>query len=328
MATKIDSSERLFNLTCALLFSRRGLSKREVFTTVQGYKEIHNPNDEVSINKMFDRDKDDLLTLGVQLQSYIPKEEMGDNQEFRYRIPNDSFIWPSDVGTLDGRQIALLNLAAQVWAQASLSADAQIGMTRLRALGEIPEESGLIGIAPRIRTHHSAFAPLSDAATNFEVVSFEYRKAETNQVEKRTVEPWGLHNVSGQWLLVCFDRDKGEPRNFLLQRIVSSKITKIGETFEAPTAADLEAAQQDLNEVISQNVAALRIKRDSDAWFNFEMDVPGIADGDTIEISYMDLYLLADELREYALDIEILRPEKLKEVMRAGFEKVASNHHD
>ncbi|MFM5905040.1 MAG: helix-turn-helix transcriptional regulator [Micrococcales bacterium] len=299
-----------------------------MFTTVQGYKEVHKPNDEEALNKLFERDKDALRASGVQILSYIPKEEMEDNQEFRYRIPNESFIWPKDFKKLDGRQIALLNLAAQVWAQASLSADAEIAMTRLRALGEVPEDSGLVGIAPRIRTHHRSFRPLNDAISNQDVVSFDYRKAGSGNVETRTVEPWALQNVGGQWLLVCLDRDKQQPRNFLLKRIVSLKITKTGDKFERPSKQVLEAAQDELAQLIEQNVATIRVQKDSDAWFHFEMDLPRENQNGELSLNFMDINLLADELREYAMDIEVLRPAELKEAIRAGFEKVASDHHD
>jgi predicted DNA-binding transcriptional regulator YafY len=40
----------------------------------------------------------------------------------------------------------------------------------------------------------------------------------------------------------------------------------------------------------------------------------------------MDISLLAEELRDYALDIKILQPKALSELIRVGFEKVASDH--
>jgi proteasome accessory factor B len=295
---------------------------------VQGYKETHNPRDEEAINKLFERDKEALRESGVQVEVYIANEDMEDNQESRYRIPNESFIWPNHVKNLTGRQIALLNVAAQVWAQASLSKDAEIAMTRLRALGEIPEDSGLVGIAPRIRTHHRSFGQLNDAITRLDVVSFDYRKAGSSHIETRTVEPWAMQNVRGQWLLVCFDQEKGQPRNFLLQRIVSQKIARTGDKFNPPAKSDVEAAMADLSELIEQNLATLRVARDSEAWFHFEMDIGVQAQTGEIDLNYMDLNLLADELREYALDIEVVRPTELREAIRAGFEKVANSHHD
>jgi predicted DNA-binding transcriptional regulator YafY len=45
-----------------------------------------------------------------------------------------------------------------------------------------------------------------------------------------------------------------------------------------------------------------------------------------LRIHYMDLALLADELRDYAGDFEVLEPKSLNEAIRLGFEKVATAH--
>ena len=39
-----------------------------------------------------------------------------------------------------------------------------------------------------------------------------------------------------------------------------------------------------------------------------------------------NLDLLAEELRDFALDIKVLRPKELAELIKSGFEKVASDH--
>jgi proteasome accessory factor B len=141
MPEKIDLSERLFNLTCALLVAGNGLSKSEIFATVQGYKETYTPEgDLTAINRMFERDKALLTSAGILWRSFIPKEAMGDNQEFRYLIANEDFVWPKGL-TLTSKQVALLNLAAQVWAKASLSADANRAIHRIRAMGEKADEA-------------------------------------------------------------------------------------------------------------------------------------------------------------------------------------------
>ena len=40
----------------------------------------------------------------------------------------------------------------------------------------------------------------------------------------------------------------------------------------------------------------------------------------------MDLHLLAEELRDFALDLKVVRPKQLEEAIRAGFEKVVNDH--
>ena len=323
MPFKIDLSERLFNLTCALLLSERGLTKHEIFNTVQGYKEQYNPRgDQNAIDRLFDRDKNDLLSSGVNLISYIPQDAMEDNSEFRYYIPRESVTWPAGI-KFTQRQMTLLNLASQMWAKASMSEETARGVVRLRALGELPEDSNLLGVTPLILTKDRTFSPLNDAIDRGDTVRFDYRKAGTEVVETRTVEPWALHLIAGNWLLVCWDVDKQEVRNFLLGRIIS-RIALVNRRFTKPKQAQLDAALSDLQELSERQVATLRVKPDSAAWFAFEMHDSA---SEELEINYTDLHLLANDLREFAFDIEVIRPAELKEAIRQGFEKVVNLHH-
>jgi predicted DNA-binding transcriptional regulator YafY len=48
---------------------------------------------------------------------------------------------------------------------------------------------------------------------------------------------------------------------------------------------------------------------------------------DEVTFNFMDVHLLADDLRQYAGEIEVLRPKQLRELIEAGFEKVVEIHH-
>jgi proteasome accessory factor B len=58
-----QKTERLINLTLALLASKRYLSKSEIFNTVAGYS-----GSAESMERMFERDKDELRNLGIQIE--------------------------------------------------------------------------------------------------------------------------------------------------------------------------------------------------------------------------------------------------------------------
>lgn len=321
MPEKIDLSERLFNLTCALLVAGNGLSKAEIFATVQGYKEIYVPGgDTTAINRMFERDKTLLTRAGILWRSFIPKEAMDDNQEFRYLIANEDFVWPRGL-TLTSKQVALLNLAAQVWAKASLSSDANRAIHRIRAMGETAEGGSLIGIAPRIRTHEPSFLPLSTAIESSSRVSFDYLKPGESNPSVRNIEPWSLQNIGGQWLLLGFDLDREQPRNFLLKRI-ASEIDIQDVTFDAPTRNEISAALADLELHKLSQTASIRVSPASAAWFHFDL----APEQTEFETSFMDLHLFAEELMEFAGEIEILEPKELAELMRANLQKVSDAH--
>ena len=321
MPEKIDLSEGLFNLTCALLVAGNGLSKSEIFATVQGYKEIYVPEgDSTAINRMFERDKTALTNVGILWRAFIPKEAMEDNQEFRYLIANEDFVWPKGL-TLTSRQVALLNLAAQVWAKASLSADANRAIQRIRAMGEKADGSSLIGIAPRIRTHEPCFLPLSTAIESCSRVSFDYLKPGEKDFSVRNIEPWSLQNIGGQWLLVGFDLDRDEPRNFLLKRIVS-EIDIQDVTFDAPESSEVAKTLADLELHKLSQSAKLRTSAASAAWFHFDL----AAGQREFDVNFMDLYLFADELMEFADDLEVLEPKQLADLIRANLKKVSDAH--
>ena len=321
MPEKIDVSERLFNLTCALLVAGNGLSKSEIFATVQGYKETYVPGgDLTAINRMFERDKTLLSAAGILWRSFIPKEAMGDNQEFRYLIANEDFVWPKGL-TLTSKQVALLNLAAQVWAKASLSADANRAIHRIRAMGEKADASSLIGIAPRIRTHEPCFLPLSTAIETSSRVSFDYLKPGEVDFSVRNIEPWSLQNIAGQWLLIGFDLDREEPRNFLLKRIVS-EVDIQDVSFDAPESSEITKTLADLEIHKQSQTARIRTSAASAAWFHFDL----AANQTEFEVNFMDLYLFAEELMEFADEIDVIEPKQLADLIRANLQSVSDAH--
>ena len=56
-------TERLINLTLALLATKRYLKKSEILTNVQGYEGTQEAKE-----RMFERDKDDLRSLGIEIE--------------------------------------------------------------------------------------------------------------------------------------------------------------------------------------------------------------------------------------------------------------------
>ena len=321
MPAKIDLSERLFNLTCALLVSNQGLTKAEIFANVQGYKERYvQGGDNESLSRLFERDKVLLSKVGVAWRSFIPPEDMDDNQEYRYLIANEDFVWPAGTA-LTAKQVALMNLAAQVWAKASLSRDANNAIMRIRAMGEPADATSFIGIAPRIRTHELAFLPLSTAIETSSRVSFDYRKPDQADYDVRNVEPWIIQNISGQWLLLGFDLDREEPRNYLLRRICS-EVDIQDFSFDPPSKAEVNEAIAELDKHRSSSKARIRVPDKSAAWFHFDLK----PDQNTFEVSFMDVHLLAEELMEFVDHVEILFPPELAQVLHAKLELVRASH--
>jgi len=320
---KGDAAERLLNITLVLLSTEKGLTKQELFEAVRDYRQsLADGASDDAIEKKFDRDKELLRSNGIQLETKILPGDGEDNQLTRYVINPSEFAWPKGI-ELTSKQLQLLNLASQVWRHASLSSDATSGLDRLRALGVSKDTSSLVGYAPRIKTHESSFFPLTNAITERNEICFDYRKPGQDSITKRTVQPWKLRNISGQWLLVCWDVEAGDVRNFMLRRIVS-RLTFTGNTFEKVSDSDIENAVKSLDEHIESQVATLSVKKDSMAWFHFE--IRSTADWETLEFHYMDLWLLAEELRSYAGEFKVIGPAELEDAINTGYAKVAAIH--
>jgi proteasome accessory factor B len=324
---KVSKPERLFNLTCALLYTKHGLTKNEILRSVPGYDgEYVEGGDNSSLERKFERDKSSLLHNGIQLEVTIPAHEDENNQATVYSIKRESFYWPKNIN-FTPRQMALLNLAAEAWVGGSLSTAASRGITKLRAMGAIGEDSDIVGIAPRIQASDPSFRDLNNAISDHQVVSFDYRNPKTGEILKRTLQPWLLHKVAGQWLVMGYDELRAEPRNFMLRRIVSKVVTvKPARNFESPGLEPIAAAIAELDALAEKQTAKIRVTRDSEAWFRYELDLQGNGTTDEVTIHYHDIYVLAEELREYAGEVKVLKPDALIQLVRAGFEKVANDH--
>lgn len=327
----LGKPERLFNLTCVLLYAKNGLTKSQILSSVPGYDADYTPGKvNPALEKKFDRDKAALRQLGILIDGEIPEVEDENNQIYVYKIKRETFSWPKDV-KLTPRQLALLNLAAQAWAGGSLSSEASRGITKLRALGVVGNSSDIVGISPKIQAFEPSLRELEFAVAENITVNFDYRNPETGEIKTRTVEPWVLRSIGGQWLVLGYDEYRKEPRNFMLRRIVSP-VTQVLDskrspvTFEAPEQHVLDAAVESLNEHAKSQEAVLSVAPGSEAWFRYELDL--VADKkDTIHrINYHDVYVLAEQLREYADQIEVVEPKQLADLVRAGFRKVADLH--
>ena len=73
----------------------------------------------------------------------------------------------------------------------------------------------------------TVFSELSKAIRNEEAVEFGYKKLDAKAFERRSVEPWHLACVSGQWYLLGHDRNRKARRIFVLARM--QKVSQTGQ---------------------------------------------------------------------------------------------------
>jgi len=220
-------TERLLNLTMALLASKRLLTKNEIFSTVAGYTGAQD-----SMERMFERDKDDLRSLGIEIE-VSPLDSLFED-ELGYRITPDSYSLK--IPDISPAELGLLSIAAKSWRTSLLSNSAQNALVKISSLG----------IEPDIDSLHTTIIPIDENATDFDtlwkatlesrVLTFHYFK---NPSEIRRIHPYGISLFKGEWFLVGLDSNKDEIRTFKLKRIGNLKIEGKAHAFTRPTDFNL-----------------------------------------------------------------------------------------
>jgi proteasome accessory factor B len=309
---KQSPAQRLFTLTCCLLAAPRlGLSKQEIFESVQAYVDSSSEARE----KMFDRDKTALRQMGVALE-VLELEGFEEQAAYRYIISKGAFDWPKDLH-LRQEHFQLLELAARAWNNRVMAPFAQSGLTRLKTLGLVPASRELTVFTPRLIARHQSFDPLTLAISEGQRVSLLYRKADSDPT-LRVLDPQKLRFIEGQWVLLAYEGE--ELKNFLLRRIVST-VKILNEAARIAHAQELYKAEADLESFIGSQSAELSLRPESEAWWHF-----GAPEDNRVTIHFMDLALLAEDLMEFGGDLEVIHPQSLSDRMRKGLEKVALDH--
>ena len=80
---------------------------------------------------------------------------------------------------------------------------------------------------------------MSKAIQNEVVVEFEYKKLDAKAYEKRTVEPWHLACVAGQWYLLGYDQTREARRIFVLARRMRNVCSGKG-AFSVPRPGEVD----------------------------------------------------------------------------------------
>jgi len=239
-------SERLVNLTIALLATKRYLTKSEIFRTVEGYEGAPE-----AMERMFERDKDDLRSLGIaiELGTFDPLFE----DEAGYRITPSSY--QLDLGELDGTDIALLSLAASAWSGAALERESTSALIKLSSMGIESDSEALSLLTPLVSVTSENFALITDAIIRRSEIQFEYVSTDLS-TQVRRIAPYSMRGQSGSWYLVGLDREKDSLRTFRLDRIISEvTIDKKGSAFNIPDQLPYKSADE------AKEIAILRIRK-------------------------------------------------------------------
>jgi proteasome accessory factor B len=325
MPARIPAEERLTNLVVALMATEIGLTKQQILDNISGYRQRAEAGTRTdALEKMFERDKDELRTLGVPIETIGDPADPNDLREARYRIPKADYDLPADI-EFSAAELAVLRLAGSVWSTESASADAQAGVRKIRALG-IDGDEPIIGFAPRITTRESTFAPLQDAIERCRVVSFDYLKPGEDAPRRRRMQPLALLDYEARWHVFGIDTDIEQERTFLLSRIVGD-VTVTGTTFDAALREGAgERALAGLEAVAAANSALVEITPGTEAALRLGRRMTPATQG--FRVPFVDLHIFADELASYGPEVRVVEPETLRGAVVSRLSAVALAHTD
>jgi len=322
---KVPVEERLFSLVLALLATETGLTKHDILSTVQGYRQRYRPaGDNANLERQFERDKDDIRDLGVPLETIDTPGQPGNNQSLRYRIPRGDYELPTDI-RFSAEETALLGLAAMVWREGSLSSESRRAVVKLRGLGLAAEEP-VLDYAPRLRVRDAAFEPLRAALERNAIVRFAYLKPGEAEARVREVAPLALVQHQGRWHLHALEPQTEITKTFLLRRIVSA-ITTTNATVAAPVGDQTARALAELEQVWESHTAEVAVVpgSDADTRLRKRRGTERLPDG-TLRLHYSDANIFADELAGYGPEAVVLTPPVLRAAVRARLLATAAGH--
>lgn len=309
-SSSVSRTERLLNLVIALLSTRAPLSRATIQAKVAGYDSDASV---AAFERMFERDKEELRAMGVPIRTIT--DAHGEVQG--YVVDADEYA-TADLN-LTADEIAVLNLAAQLWDNAVLESAALTAVRKLEST--IDEEAAsppnTFGV---LTARDAALLPLLRAVRDGRVVRFDYRKPHQEQADKRTVEPWAVHSKDGRWYLAGWDVDRSEERVFRVSRITGTvQVTALEVTTRARGQSD------DWQAEIDDDITAQITIPDGVGAELRRLPHASSTDGTTFTVTEGRQQLLTLLWRADP-SVSILEPEDLNADYRAGLERIEQAH--
>lgn len=223
----------------ALLLSRRGqpVTAAEIRRRVEGYPLMT----EEAFKRRFFEDRDELRRLGIGIRA--DQDPFSETSTELYSLPGDAYYL--EPVTLDGEELAALAACLAVledrfaYSQPLRLALLSLAQGRPEILTEA--ETPPLTVVPETREPAAALPKLQAAVAERKTVEFEYYAITRDETMVRTVDPYGLQLVAGEWYLIAWDHLREGLRTFRLSR-VRSKVkhhTKRPHDFSPPPEFDL-----------------------------------------------------------------------------------------
>lgn len=307
-------NERLINLTIALLATKRYLTKNEIFRNIEGYE----GNAEAK-ERMFERDKDDLRKLGIQIE--VGGIDPLFDDEAGYRIRPESYAL--SLRDLTPTQIALLSLAAQAWQDAAFTDIAEQALLKFSSAGVENDRSQLPVLAPKLIGANDNLRTALDALTSLTAVEFEYLNIE-GQRDARKLQIYGIQARKSHWYLIGLDLEKAAIRNFRLDRIVG-QVNAVGKSASYEIPKNFEIAE--LEATVETPIAVLQVRPGTGYQLRrLATTLETADDWDLLDVPIFDLDFLANLVLWHGNDVIVSAPSELRALVIESLQNLVATH--
>lgn len=291
-----QKTERLINLTLALLSSKRYLTKSEIFNNVAGYS-----GSPETMERMFERDKDELRNLGIRIEVRALDPLFEDDQG--YLIDSDTFqINPNDFSQ---EEIFLLTMAANLWHGSALQKDSKAALLKIQSLDGLVATNTVASPVIEDNEDSKKLLLIFDAVERFITLEFEYKGT------IRQVKPYGIYTRRGFWYLAAQENDL----------VKSFKVVRIGQTIRAtskaqgfakPSEFKLSAFLEDINAPTTSK-AEVRIRKNQALALRKRHKVEEVdSEWDKLFIDYIFEEDLIESLLWYGSNLVVISPTSIR----------------
>ena len=308
-------SERLVNLVIALLATKRYLTKSEIFRTIEGYE-----GSSESMERMFERDKDELRALGIEIDVSALDPLFED--EIGYRIRFEDYVM--DHSGFTANEIAYMSLAAQVWKEEALSEIAQHAMRKLAGLASPIDISEIPAIAPVLINAPKFLNEIIDCISKRRTIEFVYLDSEM-KTQSRQVNVYSYFSYKGNWYFSGLDVRKMEIRTFKCDRIVGDvSVSKGSKMYEIP---EEYIPSTESEENAYELTAQLLVRKGRGSQLrNRASKIVTAEDFDAVDVPYSSENELLSLVLWHLDDVQVLAPSALRDSVIKSLKNVVMNH--
>ena len=205
----ISKAERLLNLFFVLLNTKRPISRNDIRQKVSGYE---NCESDSSFERMFERDKDELRSTGIKIET-LSMDALFDD-ELGYRIDQNIFITKEIDWSRDER--IMLNLAAAIWKNTEFENLAKIASIKTgNVTSEISDsDSETINDLNMLNYRIILQSLQSKSALEFQYVALDDSKPRNRKVIAKR-----LYRLEKYWYIEAIDIAAQLIKNYQINRI-------------------------------------------------------------------------------------------------------------